>query len=227
MRAEVGGGGRATVLRPRMIARSLLSAVSFAALAAWDPVLAEDKPVGLPEVKVIANTPLAPASPRPAARPAERVPPRAAETPPPRAAETSSRRAAVAPSRTVAPSQPAPEAALAPADPSLIERDKIPANVQTLSVGDFDHAKAPDLLDAMSRGLPGLALSDQTVRNRDLLPNRFLSLPQSDRSSHLRSPGLRLRPMPVCARDGSEQHTPRGGARRAVARGLAPVCIAQ
>ena len=60
MRAEVGGGGRATVLRPRMIARGLLSAVSFAALAAWDPVLAEDKPVGLPEVKVIANTPLAP-----------------------------------------------------------------------------------------------------------------------------------------------------------------------
>jgi hypothetical protein len=172
-----------------MIARGLLSAVSFAALAAWDPVLAEDKPVGLPEVKVIANTPLAPASPWPATRPAERAPPRVAETPPPRTAETSSRRAAIAPSRTVAPSQPAPEAALAPADPSLIERDKIPANVQTLSVGDFDHAKAPDLLDAMSRGLPGLALSDQTVRNRDLLPNRFLSLPQSDRSSHLRSRG--------------------------------------
>ena len=78
MRAEVGSGGRATVLRPRMIARGLLSAVSFAALTAWDPVLAEDKPVGLPEVKVIANTPLAPASPRPAARPAERAPPRAA-----------------------------------------------------------------------------------------------------------------------------------------------------
>jgi hypothetical protein len=43
MRAEVGGGGRATVLRPLMIARGLLSAVSFAALAAWDPVLAEGK----------------------------------------------------------------------------------------------------------------------------------------------------------------------------------------
>jgi hypothetical protein len=55
-----------------MIARGLLSAVSFAALAAWDPVLAEDKPVGLPEVKVIANTPLAPASPPPAARGARR-----------------------------------------------------------------------------------------------------------------------------------------------------------
>jgi hypothetical protein len=148
-----------------MIARSLLSAVSFAALTAWDPVLAEDKPVGLPEVKVIANTPLAPASPRPPARPAERAPPRVAETPPPRAAETSSRRAALAPSRTVTPSQPAPEAASAPADPSLIERDKIPANVQTLSAGDFDHAKAPDLPDAMSRGLPGVALGDQTVRN--------------------------------------------------------------
>ena len=43
MRVEVGSGGRVTVLRPRMIARSLLSAVSFTALAAWDPVLAEDK----------------------------------------------------------------------------------------------------------------------------------------------------------------------------------------
>ena len=43
MRAEVGGGGRTTVLRPLMIARGLLSAMSFAALTAWDPVLAEDK----------------------------------------------------------------------------------------------------------------------------------------------------------------------------------------
>ena len=36
------------------------------------PSMAEDKPVGLPEVKVIANTPLAPASPPPAARGARR-----------------------------------------------------------------------------------------------------------------------------------------------------------
>ena len=179
MRAEVGRGGRATALRPRMIARGLLSAVSFAALAALDPVLAEDKPVGLPEVKVIANTPLAPASPRPSARPAERAPPRVAETPPPRTAETSSRRAAVAPSRSVAPSQPAPEAVSAPADPGLIERDKIPANVQTLSAGDFDHAKAPDLLDAMSRGLPGLALGDQTGNEfqRDINYRGFTASP--------------------------------------------------
>src|SRR5262249_6330332 len=47
-------------------------------------------------------------------------------------------------------------------DPALIERDKIPANVQTLSAGDFDHAIAPDLLDAISRRLPGIALGDQT-----------------------------------------------------------------
>jgi iron complex outermembrane receptor protein len=44
----------------------------------------------------------------------------------------------------------------------LIERDKIPANVQTLSAGDFDHAASPDLLDAIARRLPGIALGDQT-----------------------------------------------------------------
>ncbi len=49
-----------------------------------------------------------------------------------------------------------------PAEPGAIDRDKVPANVQTLSASDFDHAKAPNLLDALERGLPGVALSDQT-----------------------------------------------------------------
>jgi len=79
----------------------------------------------------------------------------------------------------VAPSQAAPEAAAAPVDPSLIERDKIPANVQTLSAGDFDHAKAPDLLDAISRGLPGVALENQTGNEfqRDLDYRGFTASP--------------------------------------------------
>ena len=46
--------------------------------------------------------------------------------------------------------------------PGAIARDKVPSNVQTLSAPDFDHAVSPDLLDAMVRGLPGAALSDQT-----------------------------------------------------------------
>jgi iron complex outermembrane receptor protein len=125
--------------------RGLLSAVSFAALMAPDAIFAEDRPIILPEVRIIANTPLAPASPRPAGR---------AETPP--------APAVVRPARTVAPSQAPRTTAPAAEDPSLIDRDKIPANVQTLSASDFDHATSPDLLDAMSRRLPGVALGDQT-----------------------------------------------------------------
>jgi iron complex outermembrane receptor protein len=47
-------------------------------------------------------------------------------------------------------------------DPSLIDRDKVPANVQTLSAPDFDHATSPSLLDAISRSLPGVSLDNQT-----------------------------------------------------------------
>ncbi len=47
-------------------------------------------------------------------------------------------------------------------EPGSIDRDKVPANVQTMSASDFDHATSPSLLDAISRGLPGVSLSDQT-----------------------------------------------------------------
>ena len=49
-----------------------------------------------------------------------------------------------------------------PAEPGAIDRDKIPSNIQTLSAADFDPATTPSLLDALARGLPGVALSDQT-----------------------------------------------------------------
>jgi iron complex outermembrane receptor protein len=65
--------------------------------------------------------------------------------------------------------QPAAPAAAAPsvgtaatAEPGAIDRDKVPANVQTMSASDFDHAKAPNLLDSLERGLPGVSLGDQT-----------------------------------------------------------------
>jgi iron complex outermembrane receptor protein len=45
---------------------------------------------------------------------------------------------------------------------SDIDRDKVPANVQTLSPSDFDHAKAAGLLDAIHTALPGVSLTDQT-----------------------------------------------------------------
>src|SRR5229473_7593775 len=43
-----------------------------------------------------------------------------------------------------------------------LDRDKVPANVQSLSAPDFDHAKSPDLLQAIGQHLPGVTLSDQT-----------------------------------------------------------------
>jgi hypothetical protein len=36
---------------------------------------------------------------------------------------------------------------------SSLDRSKVPANVQSLSAADFDHAKTPDLLTALARGL--------------------------------------------------------------------------
>src|SRR6266849_5446380 len=49
-----------------------------------------------------------------------------------------------------------------PLSPADLDRDKVPANVQSLSAPDFDHAKSPDLLQAIGQHLPGVTLSDQT-----------------------------------------------------------------
>ena len=166
-------------MRPRGICWGLLGALGIAALAASDAVVAEDNPVSVPEIRVIANTPLAPPSPRRAPRAAERPTPRAPEPEPTRGSTKRPSRQAAAGPRSAAPSQAAAPAAPAVTDPALIERDKIPANVQTLSAGDFDHAKAPDLLDAISRGLPGVALDDQTGNEfqRDLNYRGFVASP--------------------------------------------------
>src|SRR5256885_3994848 len=48
---------------------------------------------------------------------------------------------------------------LSPAD---LDRDKVPANVQSISASDLDHAKSADLLQAIGQYLPGVSLSDQT-----------------------------------------------------------------
>ena len=86
--------------------------------------------VALPEIHVIATTPV----------------------PPPRSAPAAA---------AGATSTAAPETA-ATAVPGAVEQDKIPSNVQVLSAPAFDQAKAPDLLQAMVRGLPFVSLSDQT-----------------------------------------------------------------
>ena len=64
--------------------------------------------------------------------------------------------------RPSAPAAATAQNAAPPAEPGAIDRDKVPANVQTLSASDFDHAKAPNLLDSLDRGLAGVALTDQT-----------------------------------------------------------------
>jgi iron complex outermembrane receptor protein len=52
---------------------------------------------------------------------------------------------------------------VAPAAGSGIDPDKIPANVpQPLGPEDFDHAKAPDLLQAMTRSFPFTSLTNQS-----------------------------------------------------------------
>ena len=69
------------------------------------------------------------------------------------------------PPRAPAPAAPtaSPAAAAAqPTQPGAVDRDKIPSNVQVLSAPDFSHTVTPDLLQAMERGIPGVALSDQT-----------------------------------------------------------------
>jgi iron complex outermembrane recepter protein len=128
------------------------------ALAGPAAILAQ---VTLPEVQVIGTTPLAAPSPRPArpARAPATSPPgpvRSVAVPP--APATKRARIAASPA---APPAPALTAPVAP-DPSLIDRDKVPAAVHTLSAGDFDHAKSPSFLDALATGVPGVSLGDQS-----------------------------------------------------------------
>jgi len=60
-----------------------------------------------------------------------------------------------------------------------IDKDKIPANVQTLSGDELDHRKSPDFMSALSRGLPGVSISDQAgnAYQRDINFRGFLGSP--------------------------------------------------
>src|SRR5215469_12558575 len=49
---------------------------------------------------------------------------------------------------------------VAPVSGSEIARDKLPANVETMEAPALDHAKSPDLFQAMIRALPGVSSSD-------------------------------------------------------------------
>jgi iron complex outermembrane recepter protein len=134
-----------------------LWAAPIAWLMASSVATAQEKPAGssstttLPEIRVIATTPMAP--PRTPVRPTA-----AAATPTP--ARTPARAAARAPAPTPAVAA-APETA-PKAVPGAVELDKIPSNVVTVGAPAFDGRKAPDLLQSLDRALPGVSLSSQT-----------------------------------------------------------------
>ena len=89
------------------------------------------------------------------------------------------RRSAPKRRRVAAAAAPAPRQNQPPAEPGVVDADKVPANVQTLSAADFDKTTTPDLLNALSRSLPGIALSDQTGNEfqRDINYRGFMSSP--------------------------------------------------
>jgi iron complex outermembrane recepter protein len=135
--AALDRGVSASVFRP-MAHRLLLWGLGVAVLLVPQSVLAQQNSgsATLPEIVVIGTAPLPPVR-HPAARPGK----------------SSANAAAANP-------QPAPPAPAA--EPGAVDRDKVPANVQVLSASAFDHGTAPDLLQAIARGLPGVSLSDQT-----------------------------------------------------------------
>jgi iron complex outermembrane recepter protein len=120
-----------------------LWAVPIAWLLASSVAAAQENPnpaastTALPEIRVIATTPVAPPRTTPRA-------PAAASTP---AATPTAAAAAETPSIAV---------------PGAVELDKIPSNVQTVGASAFDGTKAPDLLQSLDRALPGVSLSSQT-----------------------------------------------------------------
>jgi len=150
--ARAARGSNLSVLRTRVALALRLIAAAASAAPEW--AFAQETAVPLPEIHVISSTPL-PAPRRPAPR---------------RAAAAAS----VAAARASAPPERQPQA-----EPGAVDADKIPANVQTLSAADFDKTATPDLLTALSRDLPGVALSDQTGNDflRDLNYRGFISSP--------------------------------------------------
>src|SRR5580692_6719093 len=119
------------VRRVELVCALLLCSLYTTKIAAAQEGVAQSTSSSLPEIRVIAPSPIAPPRPRPS-------------TPAPNASATKPQAAAA-----TGPQQP---------EPGVVDRDKIPSNIQTLTAADFDHATAPDLLSAIARSLPGVSL---------------------------------------------------------------------
>jgi len=148
----MGGCGAAAngVLRSAAIAAAAAIGATGAALA-QAPATSQPS-VTLPTVEVISTTPL----------PAHRAP---------------RREPAPATTPNAAPQQP-----LAPAvrpDPAAIDRDKVPSSTQVLTSTDFELQKSTELLDALSKGIAGVSLGDQSGNpfQRDINYRGFTASP--------------------------------------------------
>jgi iron complex outermembrane receptor protein len=137
--------GKQTAVR-RNYARRSAAAIAVGALIA--PVAASGQ-TALPDINVIASTPLSNTRSPTAKSTSVAAPSRPARTRTQTTGPAPAAPAAAAPAPTVA------------VDPTLIDRDKVPSNTEVLTSADFDHARSLSLLDSLSR-LPGVSLSDQS-----------------------------------------------------------------
>jgi iron complex outermembrane recepter protein len=137
-------GQRMPLRRGRRGARRSLAAIAAGALLA--PVGASGQ-TALPDINVIASTPLS----------NTRSPAAKTTAAPSRPARTRTAPATAAPASAATGTG----TGTATIDPSLIDRDKVPSNTQVLTSEDFDHSRSVSLLDSLSR-LPGVSLSDQS-----------------------------------------------------------------
>ena len=142
-------------LRPLGRRRALHPALGIAALMV--PLGAQAQTT-LPDINVIATTPLS----------GTRSPQRSAPVAPSRPAPARAVRAAPGP-RADGSSRPlggtcacACASPPAPADPSMIERDKVPSNTQVLTSADFSHDRSTSFLEGLGQYLPGVFIGDQS-----------------------------------------------------------------
>jgi iron complex outermembrane recepter protein len=137
----MGGQGAFRTVGLRAVAAALTAAVGAAAAT---PTSAQQA-VTLPTIEVISTTPIPARTQRPHRAPATSAP---------------AVRRQPATATTAAPQAPAP--APGSPDPAAIDRDKVPSSTQVLTSSDFELQKSTNVLDALSRSVPGATLSDQS-----------------------------------------------------------------
>jgi iron complex outermembrane receptor protein len=153
--------------RERAHPRSTLHLLGTVALGALIAPLGASAQTVLPDINVIASTPLSNTR-SPASKSGPAAPSRPARQP---TARTQGAPAQAAP--------PAPAPAPVAVDPTLIDRDKVPSNTEVLTATEFDHSRSLSLLDSLATSLPGVSLGDQSGNafQRDLNYRGFVASP--------------------------------------------------